>query len=72
MNQSEHAIESRARRAARNAEMIARKSKWRKYSYDNEGEFMLLDARTGIVVAGHRFDMSAEEVIAYCASEGEQ
>ena len=46
--------------------LIARKSRWRRDTVDNHGEFMLVDAHTNNVVAGERFDMSAEEVIEYC------
>jgi hypothetical protein len=62
----EERLEIKARRAAMRVGLFARKSRWRKCSIDNYGEFMLIDPHTGGSVAGHRFDMSAEEVIAYC------
>ena len=63
MNQ---ATESRARRAAQRAGLVARKSRWRAGTIDNYGEFMLLDPDSNIPVAGFQYDMDAEEVIAYC------
>lgn len=63
------AIEQRARRAAARAGLIAKKTRWRAGSVDNYGGFQLVDAHTNNVVEGERYDMSAEEVIAYCASE---
>jgi hypothetical protein len=62
----EERLEIKARHAAMRVGLFARKSRWRKYSSDNYGEFMLIDPHTGGSVAGHRFDMTAEEVIAYC------
>jgi hypothetical protein len=61
----EERLEIKARRAAMRIGLFARKSRWRKYSIDNYGKFMLVDPYIGGSVAGHRFDMSAEEVIAY-------
>jgi hypothetical protein len=63
---SESALDSRARRAARRVGLIARKSRWRAGSIDNYGEFMLIDSATNFAVAGSRFDMTAEEVLDYC------
>ena len=45
---------------------MAHKSRWRKYSWDNQGDFMLVDPYTNGVVAGVRYDMSAAEVVEYC------
>ena len=64
MNQ---ATESRARRAAHRAGLVARKSRWRLGTADNYGEFMLLDPDGNYPVAGFHYDMDAEEVIDYCA-----
>jgi len=67
-----NAIEQRARRAAKRAGLIAKKSRRRVGSVDyvgsvdNHGEFMLVDPYTNYVVAGERFDLSAEEVLTYC------
>jgi hypothetical protein len=66
---SESALEARARRAAKRLDLIAKKTRWRAGSVDNYGGFMLVDLWTNAVVAGHRFDMSAEEVLAYCAQD---
>jgi hypothetical protein len=63
---SETALDARARRAARRVGLMARKSRWRRDSIDNYGEFMLIDLYDNYVVAGSRFDMTAENVIAFC------
>ena len=64
------AVDARARRAARRAGLIARRSRWRRDSIYNFGEFMLIERYSNGVVAGQRFDLSAEDVIAY--SKGDQ
>jgi hypothetical protein len=60
-------LESRARRLARKAGLVARKSRWRHDSIDNYGEFMLIEPAGNYPVGGFRYDMSAEDVIAYCS-----
>lgn len=65
-SQTDNALDSRARRAAARVDLVARKSRWRAGTIDNYGEFMLIDPFTNAVVGGSRFDMSAEEIIAYC------
>ena len=70
---SEQALDARARRAARSAGLVARKSRCRANSIDNYGGFMLVDPYHNVIVDGSRYDLSAEYVI-YCRSEdgGEQ
>jgi hypothetical protein len=60
---SERALEAKARRAAKRAGLIARKSRWRLGSIDNYGGFRLIDLYTNCAVEGVRFDLSAEDVI---------
>lgn len=38
-------------------------------SVDSLGGFRIIDAILGTIEAGERFDLTAEEVIAYCAAE---
>jgi hypothetical protein len=57
--------EQRARRVARSVGLVAKKSR-RGYSIDNHGGFMLIDPFHNWIVAGERFDLSADEVIAEC------
>jgi len=64
---AEKSADTRARRAAKRAGLIARKSRWRVGSIDNHGDFMLVDPDGNYPVAGFRWDMTAEEVIEYCA-----
>lgn len=69
VSSEEKNIESRARRAARRAGLLAVKSRQRACvpNLDNFGGFMLVDARSNFVVVGSHFELSAEDVIAYCA-----
>jgi len=61
---SERALEARARRAARRAGYVARKTRWRAGSVDNHGGFQIIDPYTSYIMWGERFDLSPEEVIA--------
>ena len=63
---SEKAADARARRAAKRVGLIARKSRWRRNSIDNYGEFILIEPSSNFPVAGFRYSMTAEEVIDYC------
>jgi hypothetical protein len=62
----DHALERRARRAAKRIGMLARKSRWRANSIDNHGGFMLLDPNRKWVVAGSRYELSAQDVLTWC------
>lgn len=64
---SHSAVESRARVAAQRVELIARKSR-HVDPIGNQGEFMLVDFQ-GIPQAGFQYDLSAEEVIEFCAQD---
>jgi len=61
------ANEARARRAAKRVGLKARKSRWRFNTIDNWGGFRIIDPRRNWVVAGTRFDFTADDVIAFCA-----
>jgi hypothetical protein len=69
-NRSQGALDSQARRAAAKVGLKATKSRWRRDSIDNYGNFMLVDPMKNYIVAGQRFDMSAEDVIEYRAPKG--
>ena len=60
--------ERKARRAAKLVGLVAKKSRSRIMSSDNHGRFMLFDPLTNRVVAGERFDLDPEDVIAFCKS----
>jgi hypothetical protein len=64
---ADSAHESRARRAAARVGLKAIKSRWRRDSIDNYGEFMLIDPYTNTVISGSRFDLRPELVIKMCA-----
>ena len=68
--QNRSALEARARRAARRIDHIATKSR-RTESLDNFGGFMLVDLYTNCVVAGIRYELSAEDVLDYCRESTE-
>ena len=70
-SQSEKAADSRARRAAKRAGLVARKSRWRSDTVDNMGGFMLIEPRTKTVVDGSRFNLSADDVIERCTPRPE-
>ena len=59
--------EARARRAVKRVGLKARKSRWRAGSVDNFGEFMIIEPRGNYVVAGSRFDCTADDVVEFCA-----
>ena len=58
--------DARARRAARRAGLVARRSRWQVGSLDNHGLFMLVDPARNIPVAGFQYDLLPEEVVDYC------
>lgn len=58
-------LDSKARRRARKAGLIARRSR-RLHPLENHGEFMLVEPSTGFPVAGFKYDMSAAEVLEFC------
>ena len=63
----EHAaLEARARRAARRAGLYATKTRWHLGSIDNFGKFQLINPRTNMILAGERFELGPEAVIAFC------
>ncbi len=66
---SEKALDARARRAARRVGLVARKSRWRLGSIDNAGGFMLIEPACNYAVAGFKFDLAPEAVIAWCQDE---
>ena len=59
-------LESRARRAAKRIGLLARKSRWRAGTVDNRGGFTILDPQRNWIVAGQRYDFTAQDVIEFC------
>jgi hypothetical protein len=59
--------EARAQRAAKRVGLKARKSRWRAGSVDSFGEFMIIEPRGNYVVAGSRFDCTADDVVEFCS-----
>jgi hypothetical protein len=60
--------EDQARRAAKRVGLYARKGgRWRANTCDNLGGFMVTDPQRNLIVAGERFNYSADDVIEFCA-----
>ena len=59
--------DSRVRSAAKRVGLMARKSRWRRDSIDNFGDYQLIDPRYNCVVDGARFDLTAADVLAFCS-----
>lgn len=68
LSTSNAAIDARARRAAACCGLRAIKSRRRNPDFNNFGQYMLVDERR-CVVAGSRFELSAEDVIDICTPE---
>ncbi len=66
MQQEATALHSRARYAARRVGLRAKKSRRRVGSIDNLGRFTLINPYRNTIVAGQRFDLEPEDVIAIC------
>ena len=66
---TEASLDAHARRAAKRVGLYAQKSRWRLNTVDNWGGFQIIDPYLNMIEAGEKFDLSAEEVIAYCAGE---
>ena len=58
-------MDARARRAAKRIRLAAIKTHWRAGSVDNWGGFQIVDPLFNRIEAGVRFNMTAEEVIAF-------
>jgi hypothetical protein len=58
---STSAEEARARHAAKRAEFVAKKSRWRAGTADNRGGFMLIEPYRNVVVSRSRFELSARK-----------
>jgi hypothetical protein len=59
-------LDRRARRAARRVGLEARKWRGRLNTVDNFGDYMIVDPYTNSVVAGERFELTAEDAIDFC------
>jgi len=65
MRKAEKRLDGKARRAARRQGWYVTKSR-KAEDANNLGGYMLVDAETNGVVAGSRYELSAEEVIEMC------
>lgn len=63
------ALEQRARRKARDVGLVAIKSRKGVGSVANFGGFRIVDPFLNLIEAGERFDLTAEDVMVYCAGE---
>jgi hypothetical protein len=64
--QEASAFDAKARYAARRVGLHARKCRSRRGSIDNFGGFMLIEPNRNMIVAGERFNLKPEDVIAIC------
>jgi hypothetical protein len=64
------ASDSQARRAATRIGLRARKSRLRRDTIDNYGHYMLIDPWRNFVIAGFRFDLTADDVVDWCSRQG--
>ncbi len=62
--------EVRIRRLARRHGYVLRKSRARKYvlTMNNQGQFMVIQARRNLVVLGERFDASVDDIELFFSS----
>ena len=63
----EHVSEDQARRAAKRVGLKARKSRRRVGTIDNFGDFQIIDPKHNWVVAGARYDCTADDVVELCS-----
>ena len=47
--------------------LTGRKSRWRADSIDNLGGFQIIDPMRNTLVAGEKFNFTADDVVAFCA-----
>jgi hypothetical protein len=68
------ALESRARRAAERVGLVARKSRRHRHPGSTDGfrGFQLVDPDFNWVIAGEKFNLSAEDIIEMCNREPAQ
>jgi hypothetical protein len=60
--------EDQARRAAKRVGLQALKGgRWRAHTVDNQGGFMIRDPMRNLIVAGEKFNFTADEVVEFCA-----
>ncbi|MFM0272379.1 hypothetical protein PQQ59_17455 [Paraburkholderia aspalathi] len=71
LENKEKALEARARRAAKAAGFFATKSRARTLTLENHGGFQIRDAFSGFPVGGFWFELSAQDVIAFCTADTE-
>jgi len=60
---TEKSLDTRARRAARRAGLVAHKWRGRLGTTDNYGGFMLTEPQSNCVVEGERFQLSPQDVL---------
>jgi hypothetical protein len=62
--------DSTARKAAANAGLVAKRSRRFRNTADNRGGFMVLNPERNAIVAGARFDLTAQQVVDLCRGNG--
>lgn len=59
-------VDKRAKRLAKKLGLRLMKSRRHLGSFDNQGEYMLVDVSANCVIAGSHFDLTAEEAVEHC------
>lgn len=59
--------DDQARRAAKRVGLQAVKSGRRAHGVNNQGGFMIRDPMRNVIVAGEKFNYTADDVVAFCA-----
>jgi hypothetical protein len=57
---------ARVIRAAKRVGLVAKRSRWRRYSTDNCGGWTIIDPTINFHIAGERFQLTAQQVIDFC------
>ena len=67
--QLEKSLDNKARRYAKRVGLHAKKRRGSLGTSLNNGGFMLLEPNGNRVIAGERFDLTADDVIAFCEGQ---
>ena len=63
-------LDSKARSAARRVGLLVRRSR-RQLSIDNRGGYMVVDPYLNMILAGEKYELTAEDVLEFCRPETE-
>ena len=61
-------VEQKARRVLQKNGYQLHKSRAKRWSYDNQLGYMIVNGRTNLIVCGNRYDMTLNDVVNFSAS----